>query len=265
MKQQVLFFFFTLMLTGISVSAQTGGGRIAGVVIDNAGEEPLPGATIFIEELKKGIVTDGHGEFLLSDVPAATYTLTVRFIGYHTQTRKLTVGKERGKKIIIRLKAEAKSLDEVVVMGKSEARKLREQAMPISVISMNQIQGTVNNVQDILAKTAGITVRATGGTGSTSRISVRGLEGKRIGLFIDGNPMNDNSDFIDINDSPVEMIDRIEIYKGVVPAKFGGSAVGGAVNIVIKEYPPKYLDVNYSYGRFNTHNASGVSKMNIAP
>ena len=57
MKQQVLFFFFTLMLTGISVSAQTGGGRIAGVVIDNAGEEPLPGATIFIEELKKGIVT----------------------------------------------------------------------------------------------------------------------------------------------------------------------------------------------------------------
>ena len=45
-------------------------------------------------------------------------------------------------------------------MGKSEARKLREQAMPISVISMNQIQGTVNNVQDILAKTAGITVRA---------------------------------------------------------------------------------------------------------
>ena len=58
MKQQVLFFFFTLMLTGISVSAQTGGGRIAGVVIDNAGEEPLPGATIFIEELKKGIVTD---------------------------------------------------------------------------------------------------------------------------------------------------------------------------------------------------------------
>lgn len=147
------------MLTGISVSAQTGGGRIAGVVIDNAGEEPLPGATIFIEELKKGIVTDGHGEFLLSDVPAATYTLTVRFIGYHTQTRKLTVGKERGKKIIIRLKAEAKSLDEVVVMGKSEARKLREQAMPISVISMNQIQGTVNNVQDILAKTAGLRSR----------------------------------------------------------------------------------------------------------
>lgn len=265
MKQKVIYLFLSLMLMSISVSAQTGGGRITGVVIDDSGEEPLPGTTVFIEELKKGIATDEQGDFSFSDIPTGTYTLTVSFMGYRTQTRKVTVGNERGSKIIIRLKADSKSLDEVVVMGKSEARKIREQAMPISVISMSQIQGTVNNVQDVLAKTAGITVRTMGGVGSTSRISVRGLEGKRIGLFIDGQPMNDNSDFIDINDIPVEMIDRIEIYKGIVPAKFGGSAVGGAVNIVIKEYPPKYLDVNYSYGSFNTHKASVVSKMNIAP
>lgn len=265
MKQKVIYLFLSLMLMSISVSAQTGGGRITGVVIDDSGEEPLPGTTIFIEELKKGIATNEHGDFSFSDIPTGTYTLTVSFMGYRTQTRKVTVGNERGSKVIIRLKADSKSLDEVVVMGKSEARKIREQAMPISVISMSQIQGTVNNVQDVLAKTAGITVRTMGGVGSTSRISVRGLEGKRIGLFIDGQPMNDNSDFIDINDIPVEMIDRIEIYKGIVPAKFGGSAVGGAVNIVIKEYPPKYLDVNYSYGSFNTHKASVVSKMNIAP
>ncbi|MDY5813329.1 MAG: TonB-dependent receptor, partial [Bacteroides sp.] len=264
MKQKVIYLFLSLMLTSISVSAQTGGGRIAGVVVDDSGEEPLPGATIFVEELKKGVAADGHGEFSFSDIPAATYTLTVRFMGYHTQNRKVEVGKERGKKIIIRMKALSQSLEEVIVMGKSEARKIREQAMPISVISMSQIQGTVNNVQDVLAKTAGITVRTMGGVGSASRISVRGLEGKRIGLFIDGQPINDNSDFIDLNDIPVEMIDHIEIYKGVVPAKFGGSAVGGAVNIVIKEYPPKYLDVNYSYGSFNTHKASVVSKMNIA-
>ncbi|WP_373789679.1 TonB-dependent receptor, partial [Bacteroides heparinolyticus] len=265
MKQKVLYLFLLLMLMSLSVSAQTGGGRIAGIVIDDSGEEPLPGATIFIEELKKGVAANGHGEFSFSDIPPATYTLTVKFMGYHAQTSKITVGKERGKKIIIRMKAQSQSLEEVIVMGKSEARKIREQAMPISVISMSQIQGTVNNVQDVLAKTAGITVRTMGGVGSASRISVRGLEGKRIGLFIDGHPMNDNSDFIDINDIPVEMIDRIEIYKGVVPAKFGGSAVGGAVNIVVKEYPPKYLDVNYSYGSFNTHKASVVSKMNIAP
>lgn len=255
-----------LLLMPISAVAQTERGRLMGVVVDEAGEEPLPGATLFVEELKRGVATDRYGSFSLMHIPLGTYTLTVKFLGYQTKTQSITVDqRDTPKKLTIRMKAEFQSLKEVVVRGKSEARKLREQALPVSVISMSQIQGTVSNVQDVLGKTAGITVRTTGGTGSSARISVRGLEGKRIGLFIDGHPMNDNSDFLDINDIPVEMIDRIEIYKGVVPAKFGGSAVGGAVNIVIKEYPPRYLDVNYSYGSFNTHKASVVSKMNIAP
>ena len=263
MKQKVLFSLLILMLMSISVSAQTGGGRIAGVVIDNTDEDPLPGATLFIEELKKGDVTNKYGEFSFSDIPFGTYTFTVKFMGYQTAVQKVTVSKENVKKTIIRLKAEVKSLDEVVVMGKSEARKIREQAMPVTVYSMSQLQGTINSVEDILTKTVGVTIRSQGAVGSASRISVRGLEGKRIGFFIDEVPMNDNSDFIDINDIPIDMIDRIEIYKGVVPAKFGGSAVGGAVNIVIKEYPPRYLDASYSFGSFNTHKASSVFKRNL--
>ena len=74
--------------------------------------------------------------------------------------------------------------------------------------------------------------------------------------------MNDNNDFIDLNDIPTDMIDRIEIYKGIVPAKLGGSAVGGAVNIVLKEYPAKYLDVGYSIKSFNTHQFNTVFKRN---
>lgn len=68
MKQKVLFSLLILMLMSISVSAQTGGGRIAGVVIDNTDEDPLPGATLFIEELKKGDVTNKYGEFSFSDI-----------------------------------------------------------------------------------------------------------------------------------------------------------------------------------------------------
>ena len=72
MKQKVLFSLLILMLMSISVSAQTGGGRIAGVVIDNTDEDPLPGATLFIEELKKGDVTNKYGEFSFSDIPFGT-------------------------------------------------------------------------------------------------------------------------------------------------------------------------------------------------
>lgn len=153
-------------------------------------------------------------------------------------------------------------LGELVVKAKSEARKIREQAMPVSVISMSEIQGTVSDINEVLAKTAGVKLRNTGGLGSSSRISVRGLEGKRIGYFIDEAPMNSNANFMDLNDIPVDMIERIEIYKGIVPAKLGGSAIGGAVNIVLKEYPPTYLDASYTLASFNTHKASTVLKSN---
>lgn len=249
------------MSTG--VAAQTGSGRIAGVVIDDAGEEPLPGVTLFVEELKRGVVADRHGEFAFSDIPATAYTLTVKFMGYHTQTLKITAGKDDARKTVIRLKAKSRSLEEVIVTGKSEARRIREQAMPVSVISMKQLQGTVSDVQEILAKTVGVAIRSSGGVGSTSRLSVRGLEGKRIGFFIDETPLNDQSDFIDLNDIPIDMIDRIEIYKGVVPAKFGGSSMGGAVNLVIKEYPDRYADVSYTLESFNVNKAQTVFKRNL--
>ena len=260
------FFICAFFLLGLShsslLTAQTR--QLTGIVIDAVNEEPLVGATVYINEIKRGTAADKNGEFSFPGLRDGHYTATISYLGYRIHTEEITFRTGTARKIIIRLKEERKSLDEVIVTAKSVARQLREQALPVSVIKMEQIQGTVNNVQDVLAKTAGVTVRATGGVGSTSRISVRGLEGKRIGMFIDGNPMNDNSDFIDINDIPVEMIDRIEIYKGIVPAKFGGSAVGGAVNLVIREYPPKYLDANYTFGSFNTHKLSFVGKRNIA-
>ena len=261
MNRKVIYLFLSLILMSVSVFAQEPRGQIAGSVIDDTGEA-LYGATVFVEELKTGDVTDSTGQFIIRNLPFSTYTLTIQFTGYQPLKRKITVSKEN-QKIEIRLKADNIMLGEVVVMGKSEARKIREKAMPVSVISMNQLQGTVSDVQSILAKTVGVTVRATGGTGSSSRISLRGLEGKRIGFFVDETPLNDQSDYIDLNDIPIDMIDRIEIFKGVVPAKFGGSSMGGAINVVIKEYPDRYADMSFSRESFNVNKTQAVVKRNI--
>ena len=73
-------------------------------------------------------------------------------------------------------------LEAFTVVGHDEIREMREATMPISVISLTQLEGTATNINDALARTTGITVRNTGGVGSASRISVRGLEGKRMGI-----------------------------------------------------------------------------------
>ena len=81
-----------------------------------------------------------------------------------------------------------------------------------------------------------------------------------MGMYIDETPMSQLSNFVALNDIPTNMIERIEVYKGIVPYKFGGSALGGAVNVVTKEYPPIYLDFSYEIGSFNTHQVSTVLK-----
>ncbi|MCR5070420.1 MAG: TonB-dependent receptor [Bacteroidales bacterium] len=262
MKKKILL-ILVLMLMGICAAAQSNKGRINGIVVDEAEDTPLTGATIIIRELQTGAIADINGKFSFADLPEAVYTVGVELIGYITQDKQVRV--ERGKTITvtIALKPQPLSLEQATVTAKSEARMVREQAMPVSVISMKQLQGTVSDIQGILAKTVGVTVRSTGGVGSASRLSVRGLEGKRIGFFLDEAPMNDQSDFLDLNDIPVDMIDRIEIYKGVVPAKFGGSSMGGAVNIVLKEYPDHYADLSYTRESFNVNKAQAVFKRNL--
>ncbi len=264
MKNKICYALFISLILTCSLFAQEHQVQLKGVVIETGGQTPLPGTTLVIEELQKGTMSDKYGEFTFSKLPDGDYTLLIKFLGYETQRRQVHINSTKSpKNLIIKMKPEDKSLEELIVIGKSEVRKIREQAMPVSVISMKQLQGTVSSVQDILTKTVGVTIRSTGAVGSASRLSVRGLEGKRIGFFIDETPMNEHSDFINVNDIPVDMIERIEIYKGVVPAKFGGSAVGGAVNIVIKEYPPRYLDASYSIESFRTHKISTVLKRNF--
>ena len=246
-----------LIFTTSCLLAQT---KLTGVVRNEKTNNPVAGENVIIKELQLGTITDNEGKLNL-EIPYGEYTVVFSSLTYETVEKVITCNQP---KLILNmvLQPSVNNINEVKVTAKSEARKIREQAMPISVISMQQLQGTVSDVSDVLSKTAGVTIRASGGVGSSSRISVRGLEGKRIGFYIDETPMNDNSDFVDINDIPVDLIERVEVYKGIVPAKFGGSSIGGAVNIVLKEYPPKYLDASYSLSSFNTHKYTTVLKSN---
>lgn len=239
-------------------------GRIEGVVRDKETGETMPGASVTIEHNNVGGITDGKGRFKLEHIPEGKHTLTVSFLGYAHETVNITVGgKNETKRINIELTPTANNLDEVLITAKTEARRRKEEGMPVSIINVADLQGSVSSISDILAKTVGMTIRVSGGVGSSSRISVRGLEGKRVGFFIDEIPLNDQSDFLDLNDIPVDMIERIEIYKGVVPARFGGSSMGGAVNIKIKEYPDRYMDVSYMRESFNSNKIQMVAKRNL--
>ncbi len=258
MKNTILFLIIVFISTYSFAQ-----GSLKGVVTDAKTGEKLLGADVILLKTQKGTSTDEQGVFELNNIPKGRYKVSVSYVGYRTFFKTITIQNNKDKILNVSLEENSESLEEIIITAKAEAREIREKAMPVTVITMKTLQGTVNGIADILSKTTGVTVRNTGGVGSASRLSVRGLEGKRIGFFIDDKPMNDNSDFIDLNDIPTDIIDRIEIYKGIVPARFGGSAMGGAVNIVIKEYPAHYADVSYGLESFNTHKFQAVIKRNF--
>ena len=244
------------LLCTMTISAQKA--IVYGQITDDKTGEPIAGAGVSIAKDGKGTVADADGRYTLNTQGRQQVRLNFQYLGYKTESREIAL--RDSVCCNIRLKPVDNVLDEVTVTTRSEMRKLRESAMPISVIGQRQLQGTASNINDVLARTVGVTVRNTGGMGSASRISVRGLEGKRMGMYIDETPMSQLSNFVALNDIPTNMIERIEVYKGIVPYKFGGSALGGAVNVVTKEYPPIYLDFSYEIGSFNTHQVSSVLK-----
>lgn len=137
---------------------------------------------------------------------------------------------------------------------------VRREPLPVTVIDAKQHAGRAIDLNELLNRTAGVRVRQAGGAGSSATISVRGLEGRRVAIFIDGHPLNTPDGSFGINDLPLQLIDRIEVYKGAVPARLGGDGLGSAVNVVLRERDMSYADLGYSYASYGVQRAFAFGK-----
>ena len=149
-----------------------------------------------------------------------------------------------------------KQLKQVVVTGKSDLRATKEQAYTVTTIDATRLHNTTKDINQVLNRTTGVKIREEGGLGSNYSFSLNGFTGKQVKFFLDGMPMDNFGSSLSLNNLPVNMAERIEIYKGVVPVFLGSDALGGAVNVVTNQKIKKYLDASYSYGSFNTHRVS---------
>ena len=209
---------------------------------------------------KNGALTDRRGIVQIQAKGVDSYVVLTRYVGYETAIDTL---KSSIKKHTIRLRANARELDGVVVTGKSKVQFMRESPEAITVINGKDLQGRSVSLETILDKTIGLKVGQTGGLGSSSRIIVHGLEGNRIQILWDGIPMSTSDGTFSLDEIPIDIIERIEVYKSIIPARFGCDGLGGAVNIVTKEFSTDYLDASYEFGSYQTHKGSVFSRKNF--
>ena len=149
--------------------------------------------------------------------------------------------------------ASAHTLQELEVRGKSKVERIREEALNVTAIDIKQLVNTSATLGDIINRAPGVRVRSEGGKGSDFELSLNGMSGNSIRYFIDGIPLETKGTGFDISNYPTNLIDHIEIYKGVVPAWLGADALGGAINIVTIGKKKNYLDASISAGSYHTY------------
>ncbi len=228
---------------------------IRGVVLDQK-SNPIPEASIQIVGLKNvGTSTDFDGKFSIR-LRKGSYTLQTSFIGFKTQFTSIVVNTNASQSITIVLEENIEELTDVVVKGKTEAQKTREKAFEVEVIQAKELKNMSVDINAVLTTIPGVNVRQQGGLGSAFDFSLNGLSGKQIKFFIDGIPLENFGSSLSLNNFPATLIERAEVYKGVVPIYLGADALGGAVNIVTNRKKKDFLDVSYDIGSFNTHRAT---------
>ena len=230
--------------------------KIRGKVTTEKGEN-IEFASVYFKKTSYGGVTDKNGEYYFS-APSGNYTLVISQMGYKTIEQEVSLKKGEEKFVNITMEQGAIELGEVVITEKSAVQRVKESAYNVTAISTKNLQHTTLDLAHTLDRVSGVKLRESGGVGSESSISLNGFSGRHVKIFMDGVPMDGFGNSFQLNNIPVEMVDRIEVYKGVVPIEFGGDAIGGAINIVTKKIRNTSVDVSYSYGSFNTH------KTNIA-
>ena len=147
-------------------------------------------------------------------------------------------------------------LSEVVLTGQSPIKQVQKAAYNVVAIEAQQLRNLNSNAADMLARVSGVKMRETGGVGADANINLNGFTGRHVRIFIDGVPMNEANASFRINNIPAELIERIEIYKGVVPVTFGADALGGAINVVTRKNRYNYGNLSYTFGSFNTHKST---------
>lgn len=247
--------YIFLLLVSIACSSQSIAQvvRLSGTVSNKSGA-PITHATVGAKGTSLKTMTNDQGYFELQ-MEKGSYNIFFTHLNY--KMRPLAVDLNADQHIQVSMhKNNHKNLETVYVSSKVGVKKVKESAYNVTVLDAKPTYNTSMELTTLLNKAAGVKIRQEAGLGSDYNISINGFSGRSVKVFMDGVPMAGFGSAYNLNNIPTTLIDRIEIYKGVVPIDFGGDAMGGVINVVTRKINRTYVDASYSLGSFNTHKSN---------
>jgi iron complex outermembrane receptor protein len=150
-------------------------------------------------------------------------------------------------------------LDEVIVSSPRIELLAAQQSRSVTTLSAEEIEESgATTLIDVLTDIAGIEIRSRGAQDVQSDIYIRGGGFDQVLVLVDGikvdNPQTGHHTLNAI--IPIEMIERVEILKGVAGRIYGQNAFSGAINIVTKKTTNEIAKVTLTGGSFDYQKAA---------
>lgn len=240
-KSFLLLFLFFGLFTSFAQEKVT----LSGVISDNNNNETLIGVNIFIPEIKSSITTNEYGFYSIT-IPKGEYTISINSIGFQAIEEKITLSENTKRNF--GLSAESKTLDEVVVTSKNKAN-IKKPEMSVNKLSISTIKqmpvvlGEVDVIKSLLFL-PGVTNAGEGQSG----FNVRGGGADQNLILLDEATIFNSSHFFGFFSvfNP-DAIKDLKLYKGGIPARFGGRA-SSVLDIYQKDGNSNKFSVNGGIG-----------------
>lgn len=222
-------YIYTLIFLIFSSITFSQDATLKGIITDKITKEPLIGANVIYAD-GKGTVTGIDGDYSLT-IPAGSYTVKFRYVGYEEVTKSVTLTAGQVLKIDVDL-SEGKELETVVVSAGKFEQNLEDLTVSMAVIKPSLLENkNVTNAETILEQVPGVTVQ-------DGQVCIRGGSGfaygagSRVLMMVDELPLlSGDAGDVKWNTLPIENLSQIEVIKGASSVLFGSSALNGAINI----------------------------------
>lgn len=224
--------------------------KLSGTI--KAAGEQLPGATIYVNELKTGSVADANGHYSLF-LPPGKYTSVFSFIGHQQESRMLRLNQDTTMQVSLNTKID--KLDEVTIKGekKGQVDVISEIGPGKQVLSAQAIKVIPQFGGEVdVAKSLQLLPGVQSGFMGTSIMSVRGGSYEQNLVLLDGLPIYNTSHamgFFSIFNA--DALEQVQLYKGNIPAKYGGR-LSSVIELKTKDDIAKKLTFSGGIGLTNS-------------
>ncbi|KAA9331452.1 TonB-dependent receptor [Hymenobacter busanensis] len=232
---------------------------VTGRVLDQATQQPIPGATVLFSDLRQVTATDADGRFSFANLPRGRYLVQVRSLGYGTVVRTV----DTAQPLEFALAPAATEIAQVIVTGVSAATEMRRSPVPTNVVDREQLnQAAATNVVDAIAHTPGVSQITTGA--AISKPVIRGLSSNRV-ITLNNGAKQEGQQWGDEHGIEVDeySIDRAEIIKGPGSLLYGSDGMAGVINFVAPDPVEEGKILGSFTANYQTNNhLQGYSVMN---